>query len=50
MSTNEKCACSGLGYCDTSAVYSAMIYYGDCCREDASSYALSHSRKFLDVI
>jgi len=50
MNTNDKRACSRLGHCDPSAVYSVTTYYGDCCHEDASSYVLSHSRKFLDII
>ena len=45
VSTIDKCACSGFTHCDPSAIYSVITYYGDCCHEDASSYALNHSRK-----
>jgi len=50
MSTSGKCACSDSGHCSPSAVCSVMMYHGDFYHEDASSDAVSHSRKILDVI
>jgi len=49
-STSDKYACSNSGHCDTNAVYSVTMHYGDYCHEDASSYVLSHRTEFQDAV